>query len=1256
MANCNCRTINVLYNTSASDPCGAISAVNCDGSSYNKCFKPLEQDTICYRDGSLSFGGDTEAWATWGWGDCFDCLCSSINTEFSGGNFTKKKSFAASGQGVIKIVFTAEKIPDRFVFSKNGFVLADTGCITCDTSEKLVCGQVTYALPGAPFLFDHAYYDYNFYSYSINVAEGDVVDIEAIGACSPCFSSTYWSVAATCFPAVTTIPIPKSIVTKDNAIVEQTTVVPAVPYVEPVAEVAAPPKGPIVIPDIFSKISFVKKNLTAFAPTPSSSPIPSVSSSYNHEYCAACTASPTVSSSVTPTNSRTPSFSRTPSESMTQTRSVTVSRSVYPVVTPFNLAATKGFYTDKVAVSWSGATGSNVFQLFRFTTNSDELLPINDWQATTSYDDYDVVYGTTYYYIAVAASDDEGNGESIYSNIDEGWIALPPSVSPSITVSSSVTSSISITPSSTPSYSVSPSEGFVYSGSPSVTVSRTRSRTQTISATITKSISISITRTLSVSVTPSVSVSISIGVCAYSFPFFLKNTICYGGVCKITTGFINILRNGCAALTLDTNDYTWDIEVTDQYGSTTYPGINPIHIQGTADNVVLFSTDVVETCVLSNVSKRLYYKGVLIWEQSFVDYNTRCYYDYLFPQTTPCCDPSPSLTPSPSLSPVSPSVTVSTSRYYCDCYSDTIIYDVASGPCGTVEAVLCDGTPYSICLNPQEETTICYRVGTLVLDSEDYSVIGDTVCSTWPCGGSVSPTRSVTPSISPSITVSSSTTPSITVSISVSPSITITGSITSSESPSVTVSLTIQASPSLTPSETPTITVSSSISPTITVSITVSSSITPTITLSISRSVSKSPVDPSVSRTVTVSTSITVTISISPSITPSQTVSITVSPSITVSISVTPSDGISLSPSPSITVTPVSVTASPSITTSISVSPSLTVSPSLQTCDCYTITILYNTSSPDPCGAVTAVLCDGTPYDKCFGPVEEDTLCFRANSLVLGGDTEAWVYWDYNLCGTWNCGQAPSPSVSPTVSVSGTPSITGSITVSITVSPSITGSITVSASITPTITVSRSRTPSITRSETRSESRTPSVSLTPVSESRTPSITPTPSRSPVSISRTPSITPTPSLTPVSISRTPSITPTPSRSPVSVSRTPSITPTPSRSPVSVSRTPSPSRSFPSESRTPSMTPDPPSITPSRTPSTSPPAVCSCITYSVTCENYTCSLDGYNCDGTNYHLSMNQNDNVVVCLQQDSIQSQFQFTIGSLSGCGSGPCGG
>jgi hypothetical protein len=30
---------------------------------------------------------------------------------------------------------------------------------------------------------------------------------------------------------------------------------------------------------------------------------------------------------------------------------------------------------------------------------------------------------------------------------------------------------------------------------------------------------------------------------------------------------------------------------------------------------------------------------------------------------------------------------------------------VESGDCGTVEAVLCDGTPYSICLNPQEETT-----------------------------------------------------------------------------------------------------------------------------------------------------------------------------------------------------------------------------------------------------------------------------------------------------------------------------------------------------------------------------------------------------------------------------------------------------------------------------------------------------------------------------------------------------------------------
>ena len=154
----------------------------------------------------------------------------------------------------------------------------------------------------------------------------------------------------------------------------------------------------------------------------------------------------------------------------------------------------------------------------------------------------------------------------------------------------------------------------------------------------------------------------------------------------------------------------------------------------------------------------------------------------------------------------------------------------------------------------------------------------------------------------------------------------------------------------------------------------------------------------------------------------------------------------------------------------------------------------------------------------------------------------------YEINGINLIGPAPSPSVTPTISV--TPSITPSVTPTISVTPSVTVtptiSITPSITATPTISVTPSVTITPTISVTPSVTVTPTISITP-SVTVTPTISVTPS---VTVTPTISITPSITATPT-ISVTPSVTVTPS-----ISITPSITPTPSStssgsSPISIS---------------------------------------------------------------------------------------------------------
>jgi hypothetical protein len=176
--------------------------------------------------------------------------------------------------------------------------------------------------------------------------------------------------------------------------------------------------------------------------------------------------------------------------------------------------------------------------------------------------------------------------------------------------------------------------------------------------------------------------------------------------------------------------------------------------------------------------------------------------------------------------------------------------------------------------------------------------------------------------------------------------------------------------------------------------------------------------------------------------------------------------------------------------------------------------------------------------------------------------------------------KTPTPSITSTGTVTPTPTLTQ--TPSITASPSLTPSPT--PTVTPTNTSTQTQTPSKTPTNTPSitPTFTPTATQTP-----TPSITQSPLTGSITPTPTPSITPTTTPTPTG---TPTQTPTvtPSLTPTNTATqtvTPSVTPTntPSITPSSTkTATPTPTQT-PTNTITPTQTP---SITPSNTPTNTP----------------------------------------------------------------------
>jgi hypothetical protein len=87
---------------------------------------------------------------------------------------------------------------------------------------------------------------------------------------------------------------------------------------------------------------------------------------------------------------------------------------------PTGVNASDGTYSDRVYITWNSASGASSYQVYRNTSSSTSgAVAISSWQGGTSYNDYSVTPGTTYYYW-VKAKNSCGN-ESGYSSYDTGY-------------------------------------------------------------------------------------------------------------------------------------------------------------------------------------------------------------------------------------------------------------------------------------------------------------------------------------------------------------------------------------------------------------------------------------------------------------------------------------------------------------------------------------------------------------------------------------------------------------------------------------------------------------------------------------------------------------------------------------------------------------------------------------------------------------------------------------------------------------------
>ena len=397
------------------------------------------------------------------------------------------------------------------------------------------------------------------------------------------------------------------------------------------------------------------------------------------------------------------------------------------------------------------------------------------------------------------------------------------------------------------------------------------------------------------------------------------------------------------------------------------------------------------------------------------------------PPVTPSITPSvtSSNTPTPTATcPIAPTITS---------YSAISAVAACPGPFN-VNIYLSGSTYYTDCTFTTTAPAGYYIYNTLTayiqLDGGGVVIGG----GPYPCGPTQTPTSSVTPTVTPTITDTPTNTPTPTQ----TPEATTTPTNTPTNTPTET--------PTNTPTETPTNTPT----PTITDTPTNTPTETPTNTPTGTPEVTTTPTN-----TPTGTPTNTPTSSVTPTPGSSQTPTPTITDTPTNTPTETPTNTPTNTPTPSITVSP---TQTPSSTVTPTITPTPTSTPSYD---------YYEVNLEDCCTSfayesVKIRVLQGTPIfsgNVVYGDIGYGLNCYILISAPLAIISSSYpivlVYLDCEQCKSDNfAGICPSPTPTPTSTV--TPTITRT--------PTVTPTFTPTRTITPTITPTRTVTPSVTSS------------------------------------------------------------------------------------------------------------------------------------------------------------------------------------------------
>ena len=95
-------------------------------------------------------------------------------------------------------------------------------------------------------------------------------------------------------------------------------------------------------------------------------------------------------------------------------------------IPPTGVSASDGTYSDRVLVSWNSSSGATSYKVYRATSSGGSKTLVQTTTGT-SYSDYSVSQGTTYYYFVTACN---STGCSAYSSYNSGYAQSPAPIPP----------------------------------------------------------------------------------------------------------------------------------------------------------------------------------------------------------------------------------------------------------------------------------------------------------------------------------------------------------------------------------------------------------------------------------------------------------------------------------------------------------------------------------------------------------------------------------------------------------------------------------------------------------------------------------------------------------------------------------------------------------------------------------------------------------------------------------------------------------